>query len=56
MLFSLATAARFMRHATTIRAAFSVPMPRSVATLADRYEGAAAYLHLRFKRSNHEWR
>lgn len=56
MLFSLATAARFMRHATTVRAAFGTPTPKPIEEIARRYEKAADYLHRRFKRKNHDRR
>lgn len=46
-MFSLATAARFMRHATTIR---SVLQTQPAEQLARRYEAAAFYLHERFRR------
>lgn len=50
MLFSLATAARFMRHATTVRAAFNLPTPKPIEKIARRYETAADYLTRRFTR------
>lgn len=49
-MFTLATAARFLRHATTVRAAFGSPTPRPIEEIARRYERAADYLHQRFNR------
>lgn len=52
-MFSLALAARFMRHATTLRtAAASGRVQRKLEELAVRYERAADYIHKRFKRRN----